>query len=327
MDKEGFRKYLEGRNASEETILKYIAVGESFDGFLKEMGKEEATESTSSEDVLAFVAFLMREKLNTFDNFLGLIRYGQFLNNRRIYITAMELADGYEVMDNLYRKLGDAVGEQRRDEVFEGIELPPIGTPSIDKPRITQKVMERLQNLVDPEVCNKLLAPSLRNLDGSAFLEDRKKFIECGSLDAYLVRKGQEFIAELEKIKNEGRLYYTQEITDEVIDFIRRTPLIAQGVREGNTLYEVKIPYMTKEYLAENDERIKRYHACHCPWVRESIRAGEGNIPPLFCMCSAGFVKKPWEVIFDQPLEAEAVETLLAGDQWCKIAIRLPEGF
>ena len=157
-------------------------------------------------------------------------------------------------------------------------------------------------------------------------MEDRKKYLECGSLDSYLIRKGQEFIAELEKLQGEGKRYFTQVITDEVIDFVRNTPLIAQGVREGNTLFEVKIPYMTKEYLAETDDRMKRYYYCHCPWVRESIRSGEISVPPMFCLCSAGFVKKPWEVIFDQPLEAEAVETVLQGDKWCKIAIQLPEG-
>ena len=326
MDKEGFRKYLQGRNASEDIIFQYFQTVERFDGFLKEMGKAGVNGLTSSEDVLAFSALLIREKLNTFDNYLALVRYGQFLRNDRILVTAIELVDGAEVMENLYRRLADSVGEQKRDEVFDGIVLPPMGTPSAQKPRITQIVMERLQSLVDPGTCKDLLSPSLRDLDSESFLEDRKKYLECGTLVAYLVRKGQEFIAELEKFQTEGKLYYTQEITDEVIAFVRNSPLVAQGVREGNILYEVKIPYMTKEYLAETDDRMKRYYCCHCPWVRESIRGGDVNIPPLFCLCSAGFVKKPWEVIFDQPLKAEAVETVLKGDKWCKIAIYLPEG-
>jgi hypothetical protein len=36
-------------------------------------------------------------------------------------------------------------------------------------------------------------------------------------------------------------------------------------------------------------------------------------------------VKKPWEVMLGQPLEAEIVESVLTGGQWCKIAIHLPE--
>jgi hypothetical protein len=110
-----------------------------------------------------------------------------------------------------------------------------------------------------------------------------------------------------------------------VIDFVERTPEIRQGVREGNVLYEVKIPYMTVEYLAETDERLKRYYYCHCPWVRESLNEGDVSVSPTFCLCSAGFHKKSWEVIFEQPLRAEIVETVLKGDPWCKIAIHLPE--
>ena len=90
-------------------------------------------------------------------------------------------------------------------------------------------------------------------------------------------------------------------------------------------LYEVKIPYMTLEYLAETDERLRRYYYCHCPWVRESLKEGDVSVSPTFCLCSAGFHKKSWEVIFEQPLEAEIVQTALKGDPWCKIAIYLPE--
>ncbi|MCL7455128.1 MAG: hypothetical protein M8467_18990 [Anaerolineae bacterium] len=39
----------------------------------------------------------------------------------------------------------------------------------------------------------------------------------------------------------------------------------------------------------------------------------------------AGFHKKSWDVIYGQELEAEIVQTVLKGDPWCKIAIRLPE--
>jgi hypothetical protein len=49
------------------------------------------------------------------------------------------------------------------------------------------------------------------------------------------------------------------------------------------------------------------------------------RVSPTFCQCSAGFHKKSWEVIFGRPLKAEVVETVLAGDAWCKFAVHLPE--
>jgi len=57
-----------------------------------------------------------------------------------------------------------------------------------------------------------------------------------------------------------------------VLDFVRSDPEMGGGRREGNVIYETKIPYMTKLYLAETDPKLKRYYACHCPWAREAIK-------------------------------------------------------
>jgi hypothetical protein len=307
---------LRQRQVPEDQIEGQIALVERFEGF--------AGEPPTPDDVRAFAALLVEEELNTWHNLAAVARYGRFSNNDPVYLAALELVDGSEALDSLYEKLGQAVGEQVRDEVFAGIQIPPLGTPSSEKPRITQALMERLERLVDPETCQQVLSSGLRHLEDAWYLEERTKYAESGSIDAYLERKGRDFIAELERLRDEGELYFTQPVTDEVIQFVERHPEIRQGVREGNVLYEAKIPYMTLEYLAETDERLKRYYYCHCPWVRESLRAGEASVSPTFCLCSAGFHKKSWEVIFDGPLRAEIVETVLKGDPWCKIAIHLP---
>jgi len=321
MDQEGFRNYLQTRQMAADKIEPSVLLVERFETFLQEAGQPP-----NGNSVRAFSTHLIRENLNTFDHYLALARYGQFIKNYAIYIAVVELLDGHEALENLYKKLGEAVGEHQRDEVFKDIDLPPLGTPAAQKAQITQRVMDRLDRLVDPEVNKKVLSDSLRDLGGDeAYLNERKKYAESGSVDAYLARKGQDFIAQLERIKKEGGLYFTQAITDEVIAFVEQHPEIRQGVREGNVICEIKIPYMTREYLAETDPQMKRYHYCHCPWVRESIRSGQA-ISPTFCQCSIGFVKKPWEVIFDQPLEGEIVESVLKGDPWCKIVIHLPEG-
>ena len=317
MDREGFRHLLRERQVSDDQIEQQIMLAERFEDF--------ASNPPTPDDVRAFAAVLVEEGLNSWDNLVTLVRYGHFTQNNPVYVAGVELLDGAEALDGLYQKLGEAVGEQQRDEVFAGIEIPPLGTPNSEKPRLTQAVMERLEQWVDPETCRQVLSGSLRDLRDEWYLDERAKYAEAGSVDAYLARKGDDFIAELEKLRDEGKLYFTQPITDEVIDFVQRHPEIRQGVRMGNVLYEAKIPYMTVEYLAETDERLKRYYYCHCPWVRESLKAGDVAVSPTFCLCSAGFHKKSWEVIFDQPLQAEVVETVLQGDPWCKFAIHLPE--
>jgi hypothetical protein len=325
MDKERFREFLRRRNVSEDKIEQGISIVARFEGFLNKSDRPKTLEQARAEDVHAFSQALIKDKLNTFDNFVALARYGQFANNNALYVAVIELLDGSEALENLYKKLADEIGEKKRDEIFYGIDLPPLGTPNTKKPRLTETVLERMERAVGPQTCKRILGSGLRTLPDEEYLKAKKKYLEAGSLDAYLERKGKEFIAELEKLRDEGGLFFTQPITDEVIDFVRSHPEIRQGVREGNVLYEAKIPYMTVKYLAETDERMKRYTYCHCPWVREAIRAGDANVPPVFCNCSAAFHKKPYEVIFGRPLEAEVLETVLKGDRWCKFAIHLPE--
>jgi len=319
MDTEGFRQFLLGRKMPKDKVEPFIFIANKFEDMLQ--GR-----TPDPSDVEVFAEMLIREGSNTWDHFIALARYGQFLENTEIYREAIALLDGSEALDNLHERLSALVGEQKRDEILAGIELPPLGLPTSHKPRVLQAVMERLEAMLEAETYDKLFSSSLRTLDDSGYLEGRDKYQACASLDEFLVKRGQEFIAQLEQLKSEGRLFFSQEVTDEVIAFVCGNPLISQGVRQDNVLYEIKIPYMTKEYLAATDERMKRYYYCHCPWVRESIKNRDVRVSPRFCQCSAGFVKKPWEVILGQPLKAEVVESVLMGDLWCKIAIHLPDG-
>ena len=325
MDQDGFRRYLQGRGIAKEEIEQHLSIIEQFERFLQEAGLWRSPAVPTAKDLRAFSTHLVEHGQNTYSNYLALVRYGRFTANNELYVAAVELLDGSEALENLYQKLGQQVGEQTRDAVFRDITLPPLGTPSTQKYQVTAAVMARLEELVDAQTCRELLSNSLRDLPLEWYREQRKTYLECGSLDAYLARKRQDFITELEQIRDDGSLYFTQPITDEVIDFVRSHPEINPGVRQGNVLYEAKIPYMTQAYLAETDERMKRYYYCHCPWVRESLRQGDVSVSPTFCQCSAGFHKKPWEVIFGQSLEAELVESVLKGDRWCKFAIHLPE--
>ena len=325
MDKEGFRTYLLDKKLPEERLEPFIALVERFEGFLSKAERSGALESATADEVNAFSAALIAEGDNTWDNYIALLRYAAFAKNRPFFVAVMEYLDGQEALANLHEKVGEALGEARRDEIFEGVDLPPLGTPNTEKPRLTQAVVGRLEK-ANPEACKAILSSGLRDLQDAWYADAKAAFEEAGSVDAFLKRRREEFLAELEKHKEEGTWWFVQVITDEVIDYVRRHPEVSTGIREGNIVYEAKIPYMAKEYLAETDERMKPYYYCHCPWVRESIRTGEVEVSPTFCRCSSAFHKKKWEVIFGRPLQADVVETVLRGDARCKFAIHLPEG-
>ncbi len=86
-----------------------------------------------------------------------------------------------------------------------------------------------------------------------------------------------------------------------------------------------RVPFNTQKFLKATDPVMKRYHYCHCPFVREAIKDGDVEIDPRFCNCSGGFGKLIWDVVFDQPVEIFITESVLAGDDVCKFVIRIPE--
>lgn len=325
MDRDGFRKYLEGREFPPDQVASHFEAVEAFEDFLLQRDPRGWDKPPSAEDFSAYSKLLIQDGDNTFETYLALIRYAYFVKNEAVYLAGLEQIDGAEAMDNLEGKLVEIFGQELRDQVLTGIHPTPLGTPSLEKSRSMGQVIHNLVQLTGEEQCQELLKDSLRDLPDEWYAGVRGKFLAAADLDDFLARKGDEFIAELEDIKTNNRLYFTQKINDEVIAFVNEHPEIRQGVREGNILYEAKIPYMAIEYLAEQDEARKRYYYCHCPWARESIPESETTVPGIFCNCSAGYHKKYWELAFDQPLKAEVVESVLKGDPWCKFAIHLPE--
>ena len=321
MDRQAFSQYLHGRNLPAPEIEQHLLLAEKYDAFLV-----AKTLPPSLETTRAFVDALLAGQSDTLENLYALARYGRFTHDNVTYLAALEMLDGGEVMNNLYARLAEMVGIPLRDQVFDGVSLPTWGMPNTRKAQLMRMVMQRLESLVDAQTVQRLLLACLRDLRDEWYLDGRQKYQQAGGFDAYLELKRQEFIAELEEIKNQGSLYFNQEITAEVIDFVRDNPEVAQGVRQGSLLYVTKIPYLAKEYLAESDDEKKRYYACHCPWARETLIGGQERVSATFCRCSAGFVKKPWEIIFGQTLDVDVLESALLGDLRCRFAIHLPEG-
>jgi hypothetical protein len=324
MNADGYRKFLKTRNLSPETAESAVDVVAALEDYLSTAGSSTSLEAATVEDVHAFSEKLIAEGGNTPEAYMALLRYGMFIKNRALYVTALEFLDGAEAFGNLYSRLGEEYGEAIRDRYFENVTVPPLGTPNTKKPALVQAVLDRFE-AADPEACRRLLSHGLRDLQDEWFQDAKTEYESCRDLDEYLAKRAERFVAELAKHQAEGKWWFVQEITDEVIDFVRKHPEVASGVREGNVVYEAKIPYMAKEWLAETDPEMKRYYACHCPWVRESLRKGDVRVSPAFCQCSAAFHKKPWEIIFGQPVHAEVVESILRGDDRCRFAIHLPD--
>ncbi|MFX1266020.1 MAG: hypothetical protein ACFFH0_11610 [Promethearchaeota archaeon] len=316
LDIEGFCGFLQERNLPADELEASISIAERFESFIGEEGSNEASD---------FVELMMSEGINSYENFVALARYGLFVENDEIYLTFFGLIDGGNVIDVLHQKLGASVGEEKRDQVFREIDMPPLGMPSSQKPMVTKAVMDQMEAQIEPETCRKILSDVAHGIPKEYYKEERERFLKAKNIDEYLEDKRRRAIAQLEKHRDEETLFFNQEVTDEVVDFVKSHPEMLTGTREGDKIVHTKIPYMTKEYLVETDERMKRYYACHCPWAREAIKTGEPQISPTFCYCSGGFTKQPWEMALGQPLEVKMTKSVLQGDLECQFIIPLPE--
>jgi hypothetical protein len=322
-----FKDYLISRGLTGEDLDKELRVVKELEEILQKEVPCWTLNDLDQSSVQVFIGTLIDQGKNTPENLYTLLRYAKAINNKPMFNTLFEMLDGCEAMENLFNRLADCVGDELRDIIFEGLPLPPLGLSKQEKARYTFRVVRRMEEVFEERYCREILSDSLRDLPDVYVAEAKSEFIETcqGNIDKYLRFKHQKFIDTLYEHQQGGELFFGQEITDDVIDFVKSNPEIGGGVREGNLIYEIKIPFNTKAYLKEKDPILKRYHYCHCPWVKESIRQCNLTVPATFCQCSAGFHKKPYEVIYERKLHAEVLQSVLKGDPVCRFAINLPE--
>jgi len=324
LDEQGFREFCSKRSLNDETVRAHLEMVHEFEAFLRTKDENRQISNAPVDDMLGFVAQMVKNGSNSWENLLALLRYSRFAKNKEAEVALLELLDGSHVLENISRTVGQTVGETKRDEVFEGINLPPLGTHSRDKPKVTKAFMERLESRLGEKMCREILSSGPHAAPREEHLPEREKFQASESIDDFLEKRHREYVGSLQKHMEEKTLYFTQEIDEEVLEYVRSTPTCQNGVREEDVIHVTKIPYMAKKYLHEKDPKKKRYYYCHCPWVREAIISGV-KISPNFCYCSAGFEKRPWDVIFDQPVKADVIESVLKGDLACKFAIHIPK--
>jgi len=326
MDEKGFRDYCTKRKLGERIIPLYIKHAKEFEEFLKKRGRKDLNDASSS-DVKDFVGDLRENGRITLDNFRALIGYSNFAGKKETVSILFGYLEGFGVPEELFKRLRGTVGESASKEIFEGVDIPPLGSLPEDKPKITGKIMERLEARLDERSLRELMSSGLEVFPDEWYIPQKEMLQKSASLDDFLERRHKEFVETLEKHKKEKTMFFAQEIDEEVVEYVRSNREIQGGVREGEIIYETKIPYQTKKYLHEKDKKMKKYYACHCSWVREAIKSGSPKISPNFCYCSAGYHKRPFEIIFGQPVEADVLETILKGDSVCRFAIHIPKQF
>lgn len=326
MQEKVFRDYLISRNFLEEEIDAQVSFIDRLEKYLQKIVTAWTLEDINGACAQTIVDDLIDRGDNSLENLQAIARYAWAVRNDSLYAAIFRMLDGYEAMDQLYMKLAAFAGEDLRDIIFEDMPLPPLGLSRQEKSRYTYRLINRMETIFEESSTREILKECLRILPDALYEPDKRMFKACqGDIDKYLEQKGKRLIENLEGHRDRGELFFGQEIDDAVIEFVKSNPQIGQGQRKGKVIIETKIPYNTKAYLAETDLKKKLYHYCHCPWARESLRNRNFTVSSTFCQCSAGFHKKRYEAIFDQPIQAEVLQSVLNGDPVCQFAINLPD--
>ncbi|MDH5795598.1 MAG: site-specific integrase, partial [Candidatus Bathyarchaeota archaeon] len=160
MDEEGFRKYCIKRGFREEAFQGHVEQIKRFETFLKERGNKTLNDASPS-DAKSFLADLMKSGKITLDTFRALIRYSDFSSKKETISVLYGYLEGLGVPEKLQEKLKEIVGESKSREIFEGIDIPPLGTTPQDKPETTMKIMERLEAHLDCKSLRELMSSGL----------------------------------------------------------------------------------------------------------------------------------------------------------------------
>lgn len=319
-----FRKYLQERKLSVENADFSVSAVREFEEYLEEKGT--SFESAGLGVLKEYVSLLIEEGKNSMDRLVAIARYCNLARKNEYYVYFASILGARNVLPDLGERLATIAGEETRTKVFQGFELPPLGSPQENYPRLTRMIVDRMEAELPSETCKKILTWNYHRVPAEAFKEKKERFEKADSIDEYLKDEHKRFIEELKGLMKEWRIWYEQEITPEVLEFVMGNQEICTGVRHGERIYLTKIPYAPKQYLKEKDSTLKRYYACHCPLARSAIRDRKTKISPMFCYCSGGFEKLGFDVILGEPVEAELLESALKGDMRCRFAIKIPRG-
>ena len=215
----------------------------------------------------------------------------------------------------LSRSLDEVVGTEVREKIMVGSE--DFSDESERQTIIdwSKRTMEKLDRLVDENKRISILTRCACQYPKSDLQGIRRKYEETKSIDYAHKMLQDKFLTFLREGLRCG---------NEVIEFVLNKEMGLAGRKDGNTIIATKIPksgYIL-DYLKEKDRMKRRAIYCHCPRIRDALKT-DTNISPTYCYCGAGYYKGIWEEILQRPVRVKLLESVLKGDDVCKIAVLL----
>ena len=138
-----FRKHLQQRKLGAENINFSVSAVKKFEKYLEEKGT--SFESAELDALKEYVSLLIEEGKNSMDRLVAIARYCNLAEKNEYYVYFASILGARNVLPDIGERLAAIVGEETRYKIFQGFELPPLGSPQEDYPKLTQMILDRLE--------------------------------------------------------------------------------------------------------------------------------------------------------------------------------------
>ena len=316
MDKSGFKSLYE-RN---KLMTEY---DEAVNFLLDLEAKFTDIDNIDNNRLDEIISYLVFKDLSSVKNFVILMRYYKLINRNDLFVHLTRYTGMLDVVDNIIIRLKRLVDENLYREILNDYEMPYLGLSPYELPQYIEDLMNRLTNNLSEDEVKTVLTGNNHEISENSQMAEKIAYENALSLKDYLKDRHNRKVQELETCFKENRVWFEQVITEDVIEYVKGNQEILSAVLKDDTLLITKIPYDTSNYLNAENDTLKKYYGCHCPFAREAIISKSNNIDEKFCYCSAGFAKFPFEVILGQKLPIKVKESILGGSDICRFEIDL----
>lgn len=312
------------RGMDEKTINGAIDLLNRLD--LAQRKARSSIDQASLPVVELFIEAELASGIDGADLILALARYFAVSNQNEHSIRMLARLLPIGVLPAMASRLATLHGKEVHDKVMHGINIPALGSAPEQYIMATANFTSQLVAELGLEAAHKVLAWNVHGIAAQAFAGERERLLELGCLDAWLHDYHRRQVDILSRHAADGSLWYEQRITPAVVEFVRGNQELLSGRREGNMIYQTKIPYDPDRYLRSTDRLERRRLACHCPLAAAGITETGSTVPAPWCSCSAGYEKFRFDVVFGVETEAAVLQSVLDGSDICRYAVKIPEG-
>jgi hypothetical protein len=268
-------------------------------------------ESITELDLDDFINHLVNENCSSIREFIALMRYFKCNNRNDLYIHLTRYTSTLDVMQNIIKRLTMYHSSKLTEEILSGLELPYLGLNPKAVPAFTKEFMNRIESRLTQEEVQKVLTGNNHEISKDSIIPEKIEYENSESFESYLIERHLRKVKELQSYCDQKKVWFEQDVTQEVVDYVANNQEILSGVLNDNKLYITKIPYDTLSFINAKELKTKQYFACHCGFAREAILQENIKISKNWCYCSAGFAKFPFEVILDQTLQVKCIKSAL----------------